>query len=610
MPVHGKSIYLHLLDRELGESVQGEVSEINAQLALKALVMLTGSALNCSASILFESPAINKSDSLRRFIELLINAQHISVLSSHPTMDEFFESRATLYTHDRDRYPMYFGSKIAIPGKVAIIPKSTSATLTLARELGIWGVGQLSDGDRERDAKKVVTASLQEREDRAVTAALFSAAAKTSTKPESAIKLIRRQISIEYTRHFMNALNSDICTGIPEIRFFDSYSYGFPSFDIPILIEIAKTVGLSRAVEADWRDIGSFWEEFLNSKDYEGIVELQTRVELLGLSLSNMHKSEVSNNIPSFRGWVIQTLQKASSEFSYREIGINRQMFSLASSRLLNVIGYLSNNYEFAKSKEIARSKMEGELKYKYLIIVATEIERTSVFDKVRELGNLITPHTGGGRAYFDLGYIHGQRVALVQVAMGAATVGGSIATTLLMLPYLKPRFLIMVGIAFGVDETKQTIGTVLISRKVLGYEQQRIGTADDGVRLDVQRGSITDASPELVSLLEAATGVWSDAPVEFGLMLSGEKLVDNVDYREDLKSIADGQAIGGEMEGAGLIVAAADKPTPWVIVKAICDWADGNKSEQKKVRQAIAAKNAVSLVFRALQIAPDEEVP
>jgi nucleoside phosphorylase len=251
-----------------------------------------------------------------------------------------------------------------------------------------------------------------------------------------------------------------------------------------------------------------------------------------------------------------------------------------------------------------------AELKYNYLIVVATETERACVIDKVRELGNTITPYRGGGRAYFDLGFIYGQRVALVQVAMGAATVGGSISTTLLMLPYLKPQFLVMVGIAFGVDETKQTLGTVLISRKILGYEQQRIGTTEDGnERRIVQRGSITDASPELVSLLEAATAVWSEAPVQTGLMLSGEKLVDNIDYREDLKSIANGEAIGGEMEGVGFVVATAEKPTPWVIVKAICDWADGNKSQQKKERQLIAAKNAVSLVFRALQIVPDREV-
>jgi nucleoside phosphorylase len=525
-------------------------------------------------------------------------------------MDEFFESRSTLYAHDRARYPMYFGKKVLIPNTVGIIPKSTSATLTLARELGAWGLDETANGDRERDAKRVVVESLRQREDRAVTAALFSAAAKTSAKPESAIGLIRRQISVEYTRHFMTALNSDICTGVCGIEFFDSCGILFPTFDIPILIEISKVVGLWRTMEADWAEVGNFWEEICYSNYYERISEFQSRIDLLVTSLSLMFDEDKSNNIVSFRSWVIQILRKARGDFGYGDIRIDTNMFSIATSRLLNLIAYLSNNVDFARSKEVAMSKLMAELKYNYLIVVATETERACVIDKVRELGNTITPYRGGGRAYFDLGFIYGQRVALVQVAMGAATVGGSISTTLLMLPYLKPQFLVMVGIAFGVDETKQTLGTVLISRKILGYEQQRIGTTEDGnERRIVQRGSITDASPELVSLLEAATAVWSEAPVQTGLMLSGEKLVDNIDYREDLKSIANGEAIGGEMEGVGFVVATAEKPTPWVIVKAICDWADGNKSQQKKERQLIAAKNAVSLVFRALQIVPDREV-
>lgn len=90
MPTHGRSIYLHFFDRELGESVGSEVTENDAQIALKLLILFTGSALNCSASILFESPAINKSSSLNSLTTLLIRSGHISILSSHPTMAEFF----------------------------------------------------------------------------------------------------------------------------------------------------------------------------------------------------------------------------------------------------------------------------------------------------------------------------------------------------------------------------------------------------------------------------------------------------------------------------------------------------------------------------------------
>jgi len=83
--------------------------------------------------------------------------------------------------------------------------------------------------------------------------------------------------------------------------------------------------------------------------------------------------------------------------------------------------------------------------------------------------------------------------------------------------------------------------------------------------------------------------------------MLSGEKLIDNVDYRDRLRSLGD-QIEGGEMEGAGLYSAAAERKVEWIIVKAICDWADGNKRRNKTRRQTIAAEQAVGFVLHALQ--------
>lgn len=608
MQLHGKSIYLHFLDRELGESLRKEVSEHHAQIALKLLTLLTGSALNCSASILFESPAVNKSDSLNGLIQLLLEAGHISVLSSHPTMAEFFESRSILYSHDRHRYPMYFGRGVNVPDNVAIIPKSTSATSVLASEIGAWGADPKSGGDRERDAKNVVLDSLRRREDRAVTAALFSSAINASSHPEAAIGIIRRQISIEYTKHFMSSLNSDICTGIPEISYFDQCAIRYPLFDFSILLEISRAIGLRRCIESAWDDFRVFWEDyFYAGKSQEAIVQFQSSIEILGNSLRGMFDANAIQAKDTYRIWVLQVLRKIGATLDYIEIDPCKQDLSFLPSRMDNIIGLLKNSHEFSKHYEIAKSKQVVSMEFECLILVATDVERDAVLDKIRQIGNTPNVLFGGGRAYYDLGYIHGRRIALVKVAMGASTVGGSISTTMRMLDHLSPRYIIMIGIAFGVDVSKQKLGTVLVSRKVLGYEQQRVGTAeDDGSRSIRARGSITDASPELVSLFEATAGIWNEAPVEVGLMLSGEKLVDNVDFREDLKSIAGGEAIGGEMEGIGLVVAAAEKPTPWVIVKAICDWADGKKSEQKKERQLTAARNAVSFMFRALQIGPD----
>jgi hypothetical protein len=42
-----------------------------------------------------------------------------------------------------------------------------------------------------------------------------------------------------------------------------------------------------------------------------------------------------------------------------------------------------------------------------------------------------------------------------------------------------------------------------------------------------------------------------------------------------------------------------------WILVKAICDWADGQKEHDRPARQKLAAKNAARFVLHVLQQAP-----
>ncbi len=87
------------------------------------------------------------------------------------------------------------------------------------------------------------------------------------------------------------------------------------------------------------------------------------------------------------------------------------------------------------------------------------------------------------------------------------------------------------------------------------------------------------------------------------GVLLTGEKLVDNVDYRAQLIGF-ENEAEGGEMEGAGLYVSSYDNKVDWIVIKAICDWADGNKDVDKTARQKQAARNAAEFVVAALKYA------
>src|SRR5690606_16221697 len=112
----------------------------------------------------------------------------------------------------------------------------------------------------------------------------------------------------------------------------------------------------------------------------------------------------------------------------------------------------------------------------------------------------------------------------------------------------------------------KQRIGTVLVSRQLQGYELERIGTSSSGKVELVPRGDRVTASTRMVDRLHHANESWSVHPVDFGLVLSGEKLVDNADFLESLMQRFP-EAIGGEMEGQGLYAEAKDQ-AEWILVK------------------------------------------
>lgn len=235
------------------------------------------------------------------------------------------------------------------------------------------------------------------------------------------------------------------------------------------------------------------------------------------------------------------------------------------------------------------------------LIVTATKTESRAVLRAFQTAnGQKAAPHAIDEHTYFDLGTTNNARIFLTQSEMGTGGPGASLLTVSKGIEALDPAAVIMVGIAFGVDPEKQNIGDILVTEQLRLYELQRIGTQAGQPKI-VLRGDKPHASSWLISLFKGADLTWEGAPVRFGAILSGEKLVDNVDFREQLRAF-EPEACGGEMEGAGLYVACQDKKVDWILVKAICDWGDGNKAQDKEQRQQTAAENAAKFVLAALQ--------
>ena len=243
----------------------------------------------------------------------------------------------------------------------------------------------------------------------------------------------------------------------------------------------------------------------------------------------------------------------------------------------------------------------ETNPKTNILIVTVTTVESEAVIQIFREAtGKDPRPESIGDRMYHDLAEVEGVHVFLALSEMGAGGLGASQQAVQKGIDALHPSAVIMVGIAFGVNEQKQAIGDILVSRQLWLYDLQRIGKNQI-----IPRGDKPHASTWLIDRLRGAEFYWKGAKVHFGLVLTGEKLVDNLDYRDQLKQFEE-EAIGGEMEGAGLYAACQDRKVDWILVKAICDWADGNKrGPNKDSHQVTAAHNAASFVLHALQLSP-----
>ena len=281
-------------------------------------------------------------------------------------------------------------------------------------------------------------------------------------------------------------------------------------------------------------------------------------------------------------------LQDYKDEGPYAKFALFKvPVFSQEQSEIEN--GYSTTTYN--QGYELKEQSLHVDV----LLVTVTDVEAQAVITSfpTAKLCHL------GDQAYHDLGILAGARIFMVQSEMGSGGQSGSILTIQEAIDVLHPSAIIMVGIAFGIDQKKRHIGDILVSRQLLPYDLQRVGTDSAGKMVVTLRADRPSASPKMLTIFRAAAKYWQAPPkVQFGPVLSGDKLVDNQDYRDQLVGL-NPEAIGGEMEGTGLYATAQRKKVDWILVKAVCDWADGQKTQQDEgQRQKDAAENAVRFLL------------
>lgn len=279
---------------------------------------------------------------------------------------------------------------------------------------------------------------------------------------------------------------------------------------------------------------------------------------------------------------------KIESQEDIGNLDINQINELMIDSYQLADSKYPEELLEFDSINEENLKKLGGEIKI--LLLTATQIERDTILKLMEPLDDF--DFILKGPIYHNTYYLGKLGIHKVVLLM---TGKGSLKSILPMYDAIKlwiPKVVIMSGIAFGVKDEGMNLGDIIISEKIIQYEPEKKD------KKSIPRGAIAECSSILLDRFVNALN-WKFklkdqmySKIIPGPILSGEKLINDEKFlSEQLEKFP--EAVGGEMEGAGLYEISKRIKTEWIIIKGICDWAT-RKSDKF---QSLAARASASLV-------------
>lgn len=257
---------------------------------------------------------------------------------------------------------------------------------------------------------------------------------------------------------------------------------------------------------------------------------------------------------------------------------------------------YSTRDFTF-KIKSIGIKDLKNyieEKKISIVLITATEVERDTVLSNMEPFTNE-ERILKGNLEFFPLylGRLGKYPIFLTKCEPGIYRPNSIIYSCLDIYQFSKPKIAILYGIAFGLNE-EQNFGDVLISERIIPYEMRKYKENED-----IDRSHRPECSESLKTRFKGNSNWKFELPngelakIFPGNFLSGEKLYDDLDRREELKRNFD-EAIGGDMESAGFATAFMRHKVDWIVIKGVSD-KGYNKGDKF---QSLACDSAISLIL------------
>ena len=558
-----ESIYLHFLDRELRNSLSNNLY-FNDRIAEKVLcisLLMTSLPNYISYSHTYESL-----DLLPNTIQKLFICEKfgwIVMLTSNRSLDEFIATRKSLYSFDKNRYLNYFDSETELqwPNDSQIL---TLNTTNILRDKLIVDIVKRDFGERIQN--EMLSKLIHNKKD-ALTFSYFGSILKENfthghiDEPEyiSNAMSIREAISQSYSSRYLDVRNGTIITGIP----------GFNRYDMLAKNEFSTNYRLYSLIASTYFDSDMFQKVCHFRENKKHFMLFRTLVaEIITILHSVYHNMNPNIDLAASELKRL-CLKKVKSEEEFVDQCFKTEMV------LSKKYGKVTNNI----------------MNKKLLIVIATDVELDITIKSLRELSSTLIVDIQDDISYL-VTRVNNLEIYIVKTQMGSIGPGSSILTIESAIRNIRPDYIIMNGIAFGVNPKKQTIGDVLISKSVWNYESEKI--TENG---RIPRGFIIPASPKLIQMFELSA-IDIGIRIHYGTIASGEKLSDNKSFVDSLKTVQP-EIIGGDMESVGLASVCHREHCEWIVVKGICDWGyNKNNTTHKKKNQEIAATNASKVLL------------
>ncbi|NLJ70216.1 MAG: 5'-methylthioadenosine/S-adenosylhomocysteine nucleosidase [Clostridiaceae bacterium] len=570
------NIYYHFFDRELRQSIDASLTDSQLLEVISASIFMTDQYFYMPISHLYES-YFDYPNSLK-FIIKMDKMGLIHLASSHESVENFLLSRQYLYQHDKERYPMYFGQDFNIWGNNVLYLNDSTTEILKGKFLSSKiQIPEFSEGNKAL-LKKIISSTVADSDSKAVTFSLFRNALNKNNLSSAELKMtqkyIKKSVSIHYTTRYLEVGTGTIITGVTQLKDYDFLADNKYETNFLIYSHILKTVGINICTETGLDTILRVRQDFnVFPYVYKRINEL---VLCVGCLVDNM------------------TIGKMQRIMNYLYSPINFEEIASSNDLLKNLHAYIadiSGRWKELKEKMNNLSEKEKSI----VILAVTDVEMKELLNAI----NKYCPQVAVQEKYSsDLVYreLVGSKlpVYIVQSQMGLTGMGSVINTMHKVCNNLNPGKVIMGGIAFGSDKEKQKIGDILVSKQVWNYEPSKIKSEET-----ISRGDKVPASSFLMQLFQSSKIDYkeNDAQIYFGLLASGEKLVNSKEFLESLRN-QETEVIGGEMEAAGLASVCNEKNIEWIVAKAICDWG----YEKDDNGQQLAAHNAFDFIMYNLK--------